>query len=130
MRRLGAAALMAMLALAACGSDDSPANAAAAPATATAGEIDITATPTSAEGSTVIRVVFDTHSVDLDFEPVEIATLTVEGRELRATSWDGDGPGGHHREGDLSFDVEVAPADMALTLELEPPVTLTWDEEG
>ena len=128
MRRLGALLAIATLVLAACG-DDAPENATAEPATASAGEIDVTATPTSADGKTVIRVVFDTHSVDLDFDPVEIAVLEVDGRELRATSWDGPGPGGHHREGNLSFDVAASPADMALTLGLDTVVTLTWDEE-
>lgn len=129
MRRLGTILVIGVVLLAACGEDDTPENATAEPVTASAGEIDVTATPTSADERTVIRVVFDTHSVDLDFDPVEIAMLEVDGRELRATSWDGPGPGGHHREGDLSFDVATSPTDMALTLDLDPAVTLTWDEE-
>ena len=129
MRRVAAIVLAGTLVLAACGGDDTPKNATAEPTTASAGEIDVTATPTGAEGATVIRVVFDTHSVDLDFDPVEVASLAVDGRELRPTAWNGPGPGGHHREGDLTFDVDAAPSDMTLTLDLDPPVTLRWDEE-
>ena len=129
MRRVAALLLASAVVLAACAGDETPENATAEPATATAGEIEVTATPTSADGATVIRVVFDTHSVNLDFDPVEIATLEVDGRQVRASSWDGPGPGGHHREGDLTFDVDATPAGMTLALELEPAVTLTWDEE-
>lgn len=132
MRRVAALGLAAALVvvLGACAGDDTVEDATAGPATATADEIEVTATPTASDGATVIRVVFDTHSVDLDFDPVAIATLEVDGRELRASAWDGPGAGGHHREGDLTFDVEAAPADMALVLALDPEVVLTWDEEG
>ena len=129
MRRVAALLLASAVVLAACAGDETPENATAEPATATAGEIEVTATPTSADGATVISVVFDTHSVNLDFDPVEIATLEVDGRPVRASSWDGPGPGGHHREGDLTFDVDARPADMTLALELQPAVTLAWDEE-
>ena len=130
MRRVGLLAVVLAVLLGACASDDTPENATAEAATVSAGEIDVTATPTAAEGSTVIRMVFDTHSVDLDFDPIEIATLDVGSRELRASSWEGPGAGGHHREGDLTFDVESEPTEMVLTLDLDPAVTLTWDEEG
>ncbi len=45
----------------------------------------------------------DTHSVALDFDPAQISTLIVDGKEVKATSWDGPGPGGHHRSGTLTF---------------------------
>lgn len=128
MRRVAALIAAASIALAACSADDVPEGAIAEATAASAGAIDVTATPTAADGATVIRVVFDTHSVDLDFDPVEIAVLDVDGREVRATSWDGPGPGGHHREGDLTFAVQAAPKDMALELALDPAVTLTWEE--
>lgn len=32
------------------------------------------------------------------------------------------------REGDLSFDADAAPT-VTLSLELDPTVTITWDEE-
>jgi hypothetical protein len=129
MRRLIALAVVAAAVLGACAGDDPPENATAASVTATAGEIEVTATPTAAEGVTVIRVVFDTHAVDLDFDPAEIAVLSVGERDIRASSWEGPGAGGHHREGDLTFDLIAAVADLTLTLELDPPITLSWDEE-
>lgn len=58
-------------------------------------------------GSTMdFEVVFDTHSVDLGFDPVAISLLRDDaGREYPATEWQGDGPGGHHRSGTLRFKV-------------------------
>jgi hypothetical protein len=128
MRRVIVLATALVLVVAACGTDGGPDDATAPAAKAMAGEIEVTATPQTAETGTVIRVVFDTHSVDLDFDPLAIATLDTGGREVRAGAWDGAGPGGHHLEGDLVFDVEAEPSDMALTLELDPPVTLTWED--
>ena len=50
-------------------------------------------------------VVLDTHSEDLGDDLLKTAVLIVDNRELRPTSWTGAGPGGHHREGTLKFDV-------------------------
>lgn len=119
--------LAALAALAARGGDESG-GAGGVTATATAGEVDVEATVRSGAGVAVIHVVFDTHSVELDFDPVEIATLDVGGWSITPSSWDGDGPGGHHREVDLTFDEGGAPADMTLTLALDPPVTIRWGE--
>ncbi|GIK37523.1 MAG: hypothetical protein BroJett011_13560 [Chloroflexota bacterium] len=67
-------------------------------------------------------VVFDTHSVDLGFDPVAISVLRDNtGREYPALEWKGDGPGGHHRSGTLRFEapnpspksVEVVIRDVA-----------------
>lgn len=58
-------------------------------------------------GSTLdFEVVFDTHSVDLGFDPVALSLLRDgAGREYPALKWQGDGPGGHHRSGTLQFKV-------------------------
>lgn len=58
-------------------------------------------------GSTLdFEVAFNTHSVDLGFDPVAISVLRDEaGREYPAIAWEGAAPGGHHRSGVLRFQV-------------------------
>ena len=52
------------------------------------------------------EVAFNTHSVDLSFDPAAISVLRDDaGREYQAVAWEGDGPGGHHRAGVLRFNV-------------------------
>ncbi len=49
-------------------------------------------------------MIFDTHSVNLDFDVAAIAQLRDEqGNTYGTPAWRGDPPGGHHREGTLSF---------------------------
>ena len=56
------------------------------------------------ETSLDFEVVFDTHSVDLGFDPAAISLLRDDaGREYPALAWEGMGPGGHHRSGLLRF---------------------------
>jgi YHS domain-containing protein len=50
------------------------------------------------------KIVFDTHSVDLSFDPVAISTLEFgHGVVVRPDKWEGAAPGGHHRSGILVF---------------------------
>ena len=50
------------------------------------------------------EVTFDTHSVDLSFDPVAISTLELDNNLVMSPEeWDGAGPGGHHRSGVLVF---------------------------
>jgi hypothetical protein len=49
-------------------------------------------------------IAFDTHSVDLNDDPMAVATLVDDkGVVYRPTAWEGPGSGGHHREGVLVF---------------------------
>ena len=49
------------------------------------------------------RVVFTTHSVELDFDLVErVSLVSASGEKLKPISWDG-GQGGHHLSGTLKF---------------------------
>ena len=63
-------------------------------------------------------MVFDTHSVDLSFDPVEIASLKTDSSpEIKPVEWDGAAPGGHHRKGTLIFrSIPVETASLVLTL--------------
>ena len=66
-------------------------------------------------------IVLDTHSADLNDDLTQSATLTTnDGRTLKAASWIGAAPGGHHREGVLAFDVP-APRPSAIELSIVRP---------
>jgi len=50
------------------------------------------------------EIVLDTHSVDLTYDLVSIATLRSDaGDEVQPEKWDGPTGGGHHVSGTLSF---------------------------
>jgi hypothetical protein len=50
------------------------------------------------------EVAFNTHSVDLSFDPAAISVLRDDqGREYPAAGWEGSEAGGHHRSGVLKF---------------------------
>ena len=61
-------------------------------------------------------LVFDTHSQNLDDDPMNSAVLvTDDGRESKPLAWKGAPAGGHHREGVLEF---AATKPRPKTLEL------------
>jgi hypothetical protein len=60
--------------------------------------------PASGASRWDFAVVLDTHSQELAEDLTQTATLvTDDGRQLTPSAWTGAGPGGHHREGVLSF---------------------------
>lgn len=64
-------------------------------------------------------IVFDTHSGSLDEDLAQIATLTDDkGNIYQPTAWEGQGPGGHHREGVLVFNA-INPAPMYVELKIK-----------
>lgn len=78
------------------------------------------------------EITFDTHSVDLSFDPAEIAILEFgHGVLVRPDKWDGTAAGGHHRSGLIIF--KSIPKDTnTLKLILRdvagvPERTFTWD---
>lgn len=74
-----------------------------------------------ADGRWEFSVVFDTHSAELSDDLTQIAVLaTDDGRTLKPTSWTGAGPGGHHREGVLAFEVP-SPRPAAIELKIARP---------
>ena len=64
------------------------------------------------------EVAFNTHSVDLSFDPAAISVLRDDqGREYAAIAWEGSEPGGHHRSGVLKFTVpENVPAFVEVVI--------------
>ena len=59
-----------------------------------------------------------THSVELDQDPVQMATLIDDkGNVYKPISWEGAGPGGHHREGVLRFN-RITPIPKSVELKI------------
>ncbi len=79
-----------------------------------------------------VELAFNTHSVDLDFDPTQIIVFRdATGTDIHPISWDGSEPGGHHRRGTLHFDLDSAPQQF---IELEvhdvaevPTRTFRWE---
>jgi hypothetical protein len=98
--------------------------------TVSAGAVTIKVEPRQLDASgAVFKITFDTHSEDLDQDLTRQARLTVGGTTWPDATWSGDGPGGHHREGELRFAAAGTPAGTA-TLSIDgfpEPVAATWD---
>jgi hypothetical protein len=145
--RLFAVSLVLAGTLAACGdssssapASSSPPASAGAPASAglparalAAGEVEVKITPTRLDdkGAT-FAIVLDTHSADLSVDLTTAAVLDVGGTAWAVEGWTGDPPGGHHREGELSFTAKgPATGTASLTIAgLPEPVETTWDLGG
>ena len=84
------------------------------------------------DNTLVFEVAFNTHFVELDFDP---ATLTVlrdaQGREYPAVAWEGDPAGGHHRSGTLQFELPNPPTGSVEVIIREvagaPERVFQWD---
>lgn len=77
--------------------------------------------PGLSESRWEISIVLDTHSGDIGDDLVQSASLTTaDGRTLKPLAWVGAGPGGHHREGVLAFDVP-APRPTSVELRIQRP---------
>ena len=66
----------------------------------------------------VFKVVLDTHSQDLA-DDLEATSILLDGRgsQLRPLAWEGAPPGGHHREGILTFPAfDAAPSVLELRI--------------
>ena len=77
----------------------------------------------------VFTISFDTHEIELDQDMVRQASLVVGETPWPALAWSGDGPGGHHREGELRF-TAAGPAAGIATLSIDglpEPASATWE---
>lgn len=72
--------------------------------TSEGGQVTVTVTWLGSTDPLVFAVILDTHAVDLDgFDLRQLAVLrTPAGVEVPPSGWDAP-PGGHHREGTLTF---------------------------
>ncbi|MFZ2202318.1 MAG: hypothetical protein WAV56_02865 [Microgenomates group bacterium] len=70
------------------------------------GEVDVKVTPLILQAGERPRfeIEFNTHSVELDFDVSAVSSLTDDSDNADTSStWEGSPPGGHHREGILTF---------------------------
>lgn len=77
------------------------------------------------------EIVLETHSADLSDDLKSTATLAGPGGAAqRATAWEGDPPGGHHRKGVLRFAPPKPRPDVLVLNILRPgesnPRTFQW----
>ena len=97
-----------------------------------AGEIDIKLEPRQLDDQgAAFAITLDTHSAELSMD-IAAAELEVAGVSWPVTGWDGDGPNGHHREGELRFEA-AGPATGTARLALPgfpEPVEITWELKG
>ena len=66
--------------------------------------VQVTPVDLNAAERLVFDVDFETHTVELNFDPKDISYIRGETeQETPALAWNGPGPGGHHRSGQLVF---------------------------
>lgn len=128
--RLTSALAGVSLVLAACsGSGSGDTNLGLEPRTTTIGGLEVKVTPKQLDaGGAAFAVVFDTHTGAPTIDVAAHAVLEVGGTTWSTPTWDGDGPGGHHRSGTLRF-TPSGPAGGTARLTiggLEQPVEATW----
>ncbi|MBE0429663.1 MAG: hypothetical protein IBX61_07295 [Thermoleophilia bacterium] len=108
-----------ILSFAACGdSEDTPSDSGLAKQTREAGEVSVSVIPQELgedESSWNFEVVLNTHTVELVQDPAQVSVLVADGQEYLPLAWEGDPPGGHHREGTLKFP-PVSPRPDSLQL--------------
>lgn len=138
MRRLTRSVLLVLVAgavlLSACGDDASRTNAmvggrALVDRKVDVGDVTVKVSPRrlDSRGAT-FGVVFDTHEGALDLDPADSAQLQIGGVAWARPRWQGDGPGGHHRSGELRF-APGGPVKGAIRLTingLARPATVEW----
>ena len=112
-----------------CGSPTEPAPSALGTKTAAIGALEVKVTPIRLDATGAdVTIVFDTHTGAPTIDVATNTTLTVNGTPWKTLAWTGDGPGGHHRQGRVSFEAAGPSTGTAvLTVTgLAQPVTFTW----
>jgi len=103
--------------------------------TDTQGGVEVAVTPSvfGADASAwTFKVVMDTHGGDLDDDMVSATTLVDDtGTVYYPNAWEGAPPGGHHREGEVTF-VGVSPRAASFEVTISgvggvPERVFTWD---
>lgn len=86
------------------------------------GEVEVEVTPVEISESSDLwqfKIVLTTHSVELDQDLTKVTLLFDDkGNIYQPVSWEGTPPGGHHREGVLSFR-SIKPQTRSLRLVIQ-----------
>lgn len=98
------------------------------------GEVTVKITPlelSSKASEWRFEVGINTHSLELSQNLVDVAVLVDgQGKEYRPINWQGPGPGGHHREGILTFK-PIVPTPKSVELKIlnigAPVRGFVWD---
>lgn len=93
-------------------------------------EVEVTPAAVNPEGKTVFKLTLNTHSVDLDYDYTNIATLSDNvGNTYKALEWTGE-LGGHHLQGELIFE-PLSDNAQSITLEIDgidnQSASFTWE---
>ncbi len=110
-----------------------PAAAEFAPQTNDENSVTVEVTPLNITDTGMdVKLAFNTHSVPLDFDPTQIIVLRdANGTDIHPVSWDGSGPGGHHRKGTLHFELDSHPRQFIELVVHDvadiPARTFRWD---
>lgn len=97
------------------------------------GEVLVTIEPMRLDRrGAVFQIAFETHSVELSLDVAAGAALDVDGVAWSNATWAGTPPGGHHREGELTFEpAGVARGKAVLRIGgLPEPVVASWTLGG
>ncbi len=101
----------------------------------TEGPVSVAVTPLSLDNGPPtwnFEIVLDTHSGSLDADLVAVSELVDDqGKSYKPISWEGDNPGGHHREGVLKFN-PISPKPKSVELKIKnvggvPERRFKWD---
>ena len=92
-------------------------------------------TVTQSAATWEFEVVLNTHTGELDQDLTQfIRMVDDEGNQYQATKWEGDLPGGHHREGTLKFSpITPRPAFIKLNIQTTDStgkISLRWNLGG
>lgn len=97
------------------------------------GDVTVSVTPLSLKPGlpASFDVAFETHTVDLAFDVIKVASFTDDTGASYTPFWDGSPPGGHHRKGTLRFIPDLSTA-TTLTLTFRdiagiPARTFSWE---
>jgi hypothetical protein len=78
--------------------------------TIAAGPVTVSITPLVIDATTArFQIARDTHTGSLDIDLAIASELLVDGQLMPPGVWDDAGPGGHHREGTLTFSAGAVP---------------------
>lgn len=80
--------------------------------------VKVAPSPLNTDQKVEFKISFDTHMGSLNFDVARLASLEDNsGNRYEPASWSGDPPGGHHREGTLSFPpLEGGPQSIKLIM--------------